>query len=732
MPLVKPKFRPGIIKTDTALQSEGGFTDCNRVRFYQGQPQPIGGWQLFTSSLYTGYARGAHAWSNLQGEKCIAFGTASKLYGFVSSGIRDITPNMHFTVLTDAFSTTNGSPVVRVAVEFHSLSAGDTVVFSNHQSTIGGLTIEGTYTVTEILTSDTFSITHGSNASSTVTNGGGAVDFVVALPAGLISNDKRGYGTDGYGEGPYGSSSNRGELRVWSLDNFGENLIANPSGFGLFEWQPESNYEDLASNGTFTGSANGWALGTGWTYSANTVTATAGTASNLSQNVLDILEGGRTYIVTFTVTRTTGSLKFRVNAGSPPAVIDVDTASSPITKSGTYTRLFRCPADPSDIVFEKDASFAGSIDSVSYQLYEKAYPIRTAPARIDQVFVDPRGVVVAVGCNQVDGVYNPTCVRNSAIGNNRLWVPDTDNVASELILRGGGGRLMAGCATRQQALVWGDDGVFSLQWAGSVGQAFTPQLLATSCGLLSRHSFAKANGFVIFVTNTKDCFVFRGIGATSLGIPEKVSWPVREDVFDNLDLTQTLKCHAGLNPAFNEFWFFYPDERDTASGDDSECSRYAVYDWINDHWTVGQMARTAWLPAGILANPLGFEPFNTTQGVIQEHEVGKTANGANLGAWIETGMLDTADGETFTAVLGCVPDVKDQSGNIALTVDYRNYPNQGTLRTTGQLTLEPTTLRKNFRVTARQFRFRMDWLTTGGFGRLGAIAFDIAGEPTRR
>ena len=726
MPLAKPKFKPGIFKTDTSLQSEGGYVDGNRARFYQGQPQPIGGWLLYTPSLYTGYARGAHAWTNLQGQRCIAFGTATRLYGFVNSGLRDITPFMHFTVLNNAFSTTSGSNLVSVAVPFHGLAVGNSVIFANHQTTVGGLTVEGTYTVTAVPSPNVFRITHASNASSTVTNGGGAVDFTVPLPDGLQSNPPTGYGTGSYGTGLYGSGGEVSELRVWTLDNFGENLMANPSGFGLFEWQPESNYENLAFNGTFTGTANGWALGTGWAYSSNQVTATAGTASNLSQNVLDILEGGRTYIVTFTVTRSAGSLKLRMNAGSPAAIIDVAEASTAITKSGTYSRIFRAPAIPSDIVFEKDATFAGSIDNISYQLYDKAIPIRTAPARIDAMFVDPRGVVVAVGCNQVDGTYNPTCVRNSAIGNNRLWVPDTGNVASELVLRGGGGRLMAGCATRQQSMVWGDDGVFSLQWAGQVGQAFTPQLLATSCGLLSRHSYAKANGFVIFVTNTKDCFVFRGIGATSLGVPEKVTWPVREDVFDNLDYNQTLKCNAGLNPAFNEFWFFYPDTRDG-----NECSRYVAYNWLDDAWTIGQMARTAWVPAGVLPNPLGFEPRNETQGVVHEHEVGRTANGGHIGAWIETAMLDTVDGETFTAVMGCVPDVKDWTGEIALTIKSRPYPN-GSVKTTGPLAMTTATERKNFRVTARQFAMRWDWTTTGGFGRLGAVAMDIAPDPSRR
>src|SRR5690606_26510779 len=119
----------------------------------------------------------------------------------------------------------------------------------------------------------------------------------------------------------------------------------------------------LSFNGGFNDNVNGWALGTGWSYGSGKVSKTAGTASNLSQDVDGVLEGGRVYRIIFTVDRSAGSLKFRVNAGDTPAVIDVGTASSAITKSGTYSRIFVAPALPKDVVFEADAAFAGSVDS---------------------------------------------------------------------------------------------------------------------------------------------------------------------------------------------------------------------------------------------------------------------------------------------------------------------------------------------------------------------------------
>src|SRR5690606_20838176 len=193
----------------------------------------------------------------------------------------------------------------------------------------------------------------------------------------------------------------------------------NACGYGLWEWQPYANYPELAYNGEFA-NADGWGLGTGWSVASGKATKAAGTGSALSQSVEDLVKGGITVRVTFTVTRTAGTLKFRVNAGATPAVIDVGPASSPISKSGTYSRTFRMPALAKDIVFEADSSFAGSISDVSYHLEDKAIRITTAPPVIDAMYVNTNGIVVALGTTSVDeGTYDPTLVRTSDLGNNR-------------------------------------------------------------------------------------------------------------------------------------------------------------------------------------------------------------------------------------------------------------------------------------------------------------------------
>lgn len=729
-----PSFLPTVNKQDTALQNEGGWSDSNRVRIRDGLPEALGGWTLRTVQAFAGTGRAIHGWLTLDGVAAYAFGTSENLYAVVGGILRDITPYIHDTVLANAFTTVSGSPIVTVQLPFHGLETGNSVVFANHQATIGGLTIEGTYSVVETPTPHTFTITAGANATATVsTPGGGNVDVLIALPAGLADNPLTGYSSKAYSEGLYGGSDAAiNVMRDWTLSNWGENLIANPSGYSLYEYQAEAAYLDLAFNGTLTGSANGWALGTGWAYGTNNVTKAAGTASNFSQNVVDVIDGGRVYVATFTVTRTAGSLKLRMNAGTTPAVIDMGAASSAIVKSGTYRRVFLAPADSADIVFEADAAFAGSIGTISYQLYDRATRITTAPPRIETHFTDPRGIVVALGTTNIVGDYSSTLIRNSALGNNRVWVPDTNNVASEYTVRGGGGRLMAGLATRQQNLVWGDDGVFSLQYVGAAGRAFEINLLGSGCGLISRHAMAEQSGFVLWMSAAQ-FFIFRGVGSTSLGVPEIMPCPLLKDVFDNLDMRQALKCHAGINTKFNEAWFFYPDQRDG-----NECSRVVVASWTQATqeagipWVGHQLARTAWLAPGTFDNPIALAPPDADgNGFIFDHETGYSDNGAALGEYIQSSEFDIEEGDNLLRMTGIVPDVKDQGGDLLWTIGTRADPH-APMVTHGPYQSTPTQQRVLFRLMGRQASVRIAGVTPGAFWRLGKIRFDLEKTGARR
>jgi hypothetical protein len=713
--LSKVEFAPGIIKDDTPLASEGGWVDADKVRFRQGRPQTIGGWETATVTKFDGIARGGHAWTDLMGQKQIAFGTAAKLYAYSGGQILDITPDFSEGVLVDPFTTENGSAIVTVEHEEHGLFADQTITYS-HAAAVGGITIDGAYTVTSVITRDSYTITHTSAASSGAT-GGGAVDYVAAWQAGLVDGTGGlGYGTGAYGVGVYGLSSQTDYLpAVWSLDSLGEILLANRRGGGLYIWQPQTSYPDIIENGDFATDTI-WAKGTGWAIGSGVATKTAGTASILSQNVVGIAKPGYVYRVKAKITRTAGTLKFRVNAGDPPAVVDVGTASTAIDVSGTYSRTFIMPATPVDICFEGDSTFAGTVDDVSVELVSKAILVPEAPRIMQSMFVDPNGVVVAVGTFEVDGDYNPNAVRNSDIGNFRTWVPDTDNLASEIILRGGGGRLVRGIATRQQDLIWGDDGLFRLQWQGEAGAAFSSDLLGTGCGLIGMNAAVEHNGIAFWLSNNGNFYIFQG------AIPQVIECRVRRDVSENLTPAQEEKTYCGINGEFSEVWWFYPDRRDG-----SECSRYVAFNWLENHWTTGTFNRSTWLRAGIYATPVAFG----TDGYIYFHERGTTANGGALSAFLQSSYFDIEDGDNLFAVKGIVPDFDDQTGAVVFTIQTKAFPNGATVGGSEHIA-NPNTQVLRMRRMGRQGAIKLASNDNPSFWRLGALRLDVEKTGAKR
>ena len=241
MSLSRIEFKPGIIKDESALGAEGGYIASSLVRFRRGRPQAIGGWEAVASEQFfdpeTDMGRAIHSWATLGGERIFAVGTTGSLKAYVGGGIVDITPPHAEGVLTNPFATTTGSAVVTVTHALHGLLSGQEVTFSN-AAAVGGITISGAYVVA-VVDANSYTITHGSNASGTAT-GGGYVTYVSEFLAGSVDGYAGGgYGIGPYGQGEYGEPSDFDyRVRTWSLANFGESLVAVPSGGALYQWQP--------------------------------------------------------------------------------------------------------------------------------------------------------------------------------------------------------------------------------------------------------------------------------------------------------------------------------------------------------------------------------------------------------------------------------------------------------------------------------------------------------------
>ena len=711
--LTRVEFQPGIASDDTALSKANGYIDCDKVRVRNGRMETIGGWEFATLEQFENPARGAHAWASLEGDRIFSFGTSTKLYGYFGGDLLNITPLKAKGTLTNPFATVNGSDLVTVTHQDHGLRLGDTITYALADA-VGGLSIDGDYELISVPTLDSYVIQHGSNASSTAT-GGGKVEYEAALDAGLVdgTGGGRGYGTGAYGTGFYGLSTiTEFDPRVWSLDNWGGNLLATPRNGALYEWQPQGSYDDLVANGDFA-SSDDWTAGTGWAIGSGVATATAGSASDLTQDITGAIAGGVTYTITFTVTRSAGSLQLQVESADI-ATGKVDQGEA-IAKAGTYTRYFTAPSRPINLIFAKDAAFAGTVDDVSITIVPIAHRLQAAPQYAVGMFVDPARIVVMYGTIEADGDFNPMLVRWSGQENNRIWIPDVDNLAGEFVLARGS-RIIGGFAGRGENLIWTDAALYSMRFTGDVGDVFRFDLVGENCGLIGKNAAAIAGGRVFWWARNNQFYAYRG------GEPEIIECPIRRDAVDNLAAAQEEKIYACVNAEFSEIWWFYPDARDG-----NECSRYICFNFAEGTWTKGVLPRTAWLPAGIYPHPVAFgADFQ-----IYFQERGRTANGAALDWFLTTGIFDIADGDTLMAVKRYIPDFASQMGNVTVELRFSQFQ-RGPLVDAGSYSIAPTTQSIPIRHMGRQGQITWRAGANSQFARFGAQRFDVEKTGARR
>jgi len=236
---------PGIVKTETERVAVGRFIDGNNIRFVRGRAEKRGGWVKAYAAATSGTPRAIHAWRDLSANQFLAAGTYRKLYVYdTNNGQNDVTPFRAVgTLPADPFTTQAGSPNVTVTHANHGLGPGDTIVFSG-ANPVGGLTLDGTFTVmTATLSAYVFAAP--GNASSSTTGGGAAVKFEYEIPVGTeLGVYGLGWGVGPWGIGAWGtarpSSTIFIEPRVWSLDHFGKILLASYNGGSIYTFDPSA------------------------------------------------------------------------------------------------------------------------------------------------------------------------------------------------------------------------------------------------------------------------------------------------------------------------------------------------------------------------------------------------------------------------------------------------------------------------------------------------------------
>jgi hypothetical protein len=250
MPLTNFTIKPGINKEVTDYTGQGQWVDSDNVRFFNGLPQKIKGWDKFVDTTIVGVVRDQHGWIALDGTRYDAFGTDRKLYVYEEGTVFDITPIRDTEALTNPF-TTNGTATVLVTDTGHGCEAGSFVTFDSF-STIDGLDMNQEFEVTSVVNSSAYTLTHTSTASGSTAGGGGTGNAEYQInPGPSFSTAAYGWGTDGYGLGAWGEPSTVSnvtlEARQWSLDNFGEDLIATQLNGGTYRWDTSSGTSTRAA-----------------------------------------------------------------------------------------------------------------------------------------------------------------------------------------------------------------------------------------------------------------------------------------------------------------------------------------------------------------------------------------------------------------------------------------------------------------------------------------------------
>ena len=260
MPFQKFLFRPGINKEGTDYSNEGGWFDSNLVRFRKNLPEKIGGWTKNTSNTFQSTCRALHAWVDLESTKYLGLGTTWKYYIKEGDVLTDVTPIRATTTNGITFAATDGSSTITATDSSHGCVVNDFVTISGAVS-LGGLVtaevLNQEYQITGVPSSNTYTFTAKDTDGDTVTanssdsgNGGSGVDGAYQINVGLdVYVQSTGWGSGLWGESTWGSAnalSASNQLRLWSHDNFGEDLISNVRAGNIFYWDESSGLNNRA------------------------------------------------------------------------------------------------------------------------------------------------------------------------------------------------------------------------------------------------------------------------------------------------------------------------------------------------------------------------------------------------------------------------------------------------------------------------------------------------------
>jgi len=623
MPLQKIVFKPGVNRENTRYTTEGGWYECDKIRFRQGNPEIIGGWERVSPDTFLGVCRSLWNWTTLGSVNLLAVGTNLKYYlqRLGNNAYYDITPlRSTVTINNNPFALT-ASTTVTVTDTAHGCLTGDYVTFSGAVDIGGGGTnvtaavLNQEFQVT-VIDANTYtiqlSVTPNATAIAGSPGGGAAVVAAYQIntgPAAVVPFYGWGAGTWSSGTWGVGGSTNT-QLRVWSQSNWGEDLVFGPRGGGIYYWD---------------------------------------------------------------------------------------------ATTGLNTRGYNL------------ATAVGASDVPTVQNY---------------VFVsDISRFVFAFGCNDVgSAVQDPMLIRWSDQEDALNWTPTATNQAGSLRLSHGS-EVVTAIQARQEIVVFTDSALYSLQYL-EPPLVWGAQLLGDNISIVSQNSAALASG-VIYWMGIDKFYAYDGRVQT-------LNCDLRRYVFNDFNKAEQQQVFAGTNEGFNEVWWFY------CSANSSTINRYVVFNYLENVWYYGTLARTAWLDSALRDYPMAATYSNN----IVYHESGlndnETGTPAPIAAYISSSEFDIGDGHNFGFVWRVLPDLTFGNSTAASpTVNMTLYglynsgsgvigsANQDVVKGNTYVITEEFTGQIYTRVRGRQMIFKINSNQLDTAWQLGAPRIDIRPDGRR-
>ena len=325
----------------------------------------------------------------------------------------------------------------------------------------------------------------------------------------------------------------------------------------------------------------------------------------------------------------------------------------------------------------------------------QATTVTDAPTDCRGVVVTPERFLTALGAGG-----NPRKVQWADQESLTDWTPSATNQAGDFELATSG-TIMTSRRMRGQTLIWTDTDIHAMNYIGTP-YVYSFERVGAFCGAAGPNSVAALDSSAYWM-GTNGFFMYDGV-------VKPIPCDVQDYVFSDINKVQAAKIYAGANTSFGEIWWFYP------SGESTENDRYVVYNYREGHWTIGDLARTAWTGSGVFEFPLATSP----DGYLYDHESGWTADGAPLTStrFATSGPVEIGNGDNVIVAQQLLPDEKTQ-GQATISFITKFTP-QGTPVTYGPYTLTPYT---PVRFTGRQIEMTVNGASDADW-RVGIIRVD--------